>query len=87
MMNISVRKPTEAEKAAMLQWPTWGCGVSEFDWHYDSEEHCLILEGEITVEHQGGSASFGPGDYVVFPKGMDCVWKVTKPVRKHYDFR
>ncbi len=86
-MIVTVRKPTEAEKSAMKKWPTWGCGVSEFDWHYDSEEHCLILEGEVTVEYASGSASFGPGDYVVFPKGLDCVWKVTKPVRKHYDFR
>ena len=86
-MSIAVRKPTDAEKAAMAKWPVWSCGVSQFDWHYDSEEHCLILEGEVTVEHADGSVSFGTGDYVVFPKGLDCVWKVRKAVRKHYDFR
>jgi uncharacterized cupin superfamily protein len=85
-MAITVRKPTEAEKAAMSSKPTWGCGVSEFDWSYDSQETALIIEGEVTVSHSGGSVSISAGDYVVFPKGLSCVWKVTKPVRKHYTF-
>ena len=86
-MEVVVKKPTEAEKQAMLTKPTWSCGVSEFDWFYDSEETCLIMEGEVTVEYEGGSVSFGVGDYVVFHEGMSCVWKVTKPVKKHYLFR
>ena len=86
-MEITVKKPTETEKSNMKQHPTWGCGVSEFDWHYDSEETCLLIEGEVTVEYDGGSVSFGAGDYVVFPEGLSCVWKVTKPVKKHYVFR
>jgi uncharacterized cupin superfamily protein len=48
-MNITVRKPTEAEKAEMQSKPTWGCEVSKFDWFYDSEEVCLLIEGEVTV--------------------------------------
>ena len=86
-MQINVRKPTEAEKAAMLTKPTWGCEVSEFDWHYDSEETCLLVAGEVTVSYDGGSISFGAGDYVTFPKGLSCVWKVTKAVKKHYIFK
>ena len=85
-MNITVRKPTESEISEMRKKPVWECGISEFDWHYDSQETCLLLEGEVTVDHDGGSASFGAGDYVVFPRGLSCVWKVTKPVRKHYIF-
>ena len=85
-MEIIVKKPTEAEKAAMKSKPVWGCEVSEFDWHYDSEETCLITEGEVTVIHDGGSTYISSGDYVTFPKGMSCVWKVTKPVKKHYVF-
>ena len=27
-----------------------------------------------------------PGDFVTFPKGMDCVWKISKGVRKHFNF-
>ena len=86
-MSITVKKATETEKAEMKTKPVWECGVSEFDWHYDSEETCLLIEGEVTVSHEGGSVSFGAGDYVVFPKGLSCVWKVSKPVKKHYVFK
>ena len=85
-MIVKVRKPSEAEVAAIKKQPTWSCGVSEFDWFYDSEETCLLIEGEVTVTYDGGSVSFGAGDYVVFPEGLSCVWKVTKPVKKHYIF-
>ncbi|MDR2578928.1 MAG: cupin domain-containing protein [Chitinispirillales bacterium] len=86
-MDVTVRKPTEAEKSGMASKPAWGCGVSEFDWHYDSEETCLIIEGEVIVSYDGGSVSITAGDYVTFPKGLSCVWKVLKPIRKHYIFR
>ena len=86
-MEIIVKKPTEDERLEMLGLPTWGCDVSEFDWSYDQEETCLLTEGEVTVLYGGGSVSFGAGDMVTFPQGLNCVWKVTKPVRKHYIFR
>ena len=86
-MNIIVKKPTDAEITEMSIKPVWECDVSEFDWHYDSEETCLLIEGEVTVSYDGGSVSFGAGDYVVFPKGLSCVWKVSKPVKKHYVFK
>jgi len=84
---IIVRKPSAEEIETMQQQPTWGCGVSEFDWHYAQEETALIIEGEVTVDYNGGSVSFGAGDLVVFPQGMHCIWKVTKAVNKHYIFR
>ena len=84
---INVRKPTESEIADMTKKPTWGCGVSEFDWFYDSEETCLLTEGKVTVEYDGGCVSFGAGDLVTFPKGLACVWKVSEPVNKHYLFK
>jgi len=84
---ITVRKPSESEKTEMLTKPTWGCEVSEFNWHYDSEETCLLIEGEVTVTYDSESVSFGTGDYVAFPQGLSCVWKVTKPVKKHYIFK
>ena len=86
-MHIIVKKPTEAEKAELLKHPTWGCGVSKFDWFYDSEETCLIIEGEVTVTHSGGSVFIKAGDYATFPEGLSCVWDVTKPIRKHYVFQ
>ncbi|MCL2618440.1 MAG: cupin domain-containing protein [Defluviitaleaceae bacterium] len=85
-MDIIVRKPSEAERAAMLKEPTWGCGVSTFDWHYDSEETCLLTAGRVTVTHSGGRADFGQGDMVTFPRGLSCVWTVHEAVQKHYYF-
>jgi uncharacterized cupin superfamily protein len=66
--------------------PIWTCKVSEFDWYYDSEETCLIIEGEVTVLYDSKSVSFTAGDYVIFPQGLSCVWQVKKPVKKHYIF-
>jgi uncharacterized cupin superfamily protein len=84
--GIDVRKPTAEEVAAMTKWPTWSCEVSTFDWQYDDKETCYILEGQVTVKTSDGAVSFGPGDRVVFPQGLQCVWQVSAPVRKHYQF-
>ena len=86
-MCITIKKPTEMEKNNMKTNPTWECGVSEFFWHYDSEETALITEGEVTIFYNGGNVSFCAGDYVVFPKGLSCVWQVLKPVKKYYHFQ
>ena len=86
-MEITVRKPTDMEISGMKTKPVWTCGISEFDWYYDSEETCLIIEGEVTVKYGSNSVSFAAGDYVVFPQGLSCVWQVKKPVKKHYFFR
>ena len=86
-MEVLVRKPTDSEIAGMKAKPVWTCGVSEFDWYYDSEETCLIIEGEVTVKYDSESVSFAAGDFVVFPKRLSCVWQVKKPVKKHYMFK
>ena len=86
-MDITVKKPSDREIAAMKTKPVWTCGVSEFNWHYDSEEISLLIEGEVTVNYGTTSVSFAAGDLVVFPKGLSCVWQVKKPVRKHYIFK
>ena len=85
-MQIEVRKATreEMERMGVFDWPTWGCEPSTFPWHYDQAESCYIVAGEVTVEAAGQNVTFGPGDFVVFPEGLDCTWKVTRPVRKHY---
>jgi len=85
-MNVLVRKPTEREVAAMKTKPIWTCDVSEFEWSYDCEEVCLLIEGEVTIKYGSESVSFKAGDYVVFPKGLSCVWQVKKPVKKYYFF-
>ena len=87
-MKIEVHKPTaeELKSLGVFSWPTWGCEASTFNWSYSDKESCYVLEGRVTVEAGGESVSFGKGDFVVFPKGLNCVWKVTEPVRKHYRF-
>ncbi len=87
--EIKIEKPEKQklEDMEIFSWPIWEKEVSEFDWFYDSSETCYILEGEVEVKPENGEAvSFGPGDLVVFPKGLACVWKIKKPVRKHYNF-
>ena len=86
-MKPEIRKPTEEQKQLAQSWPTWGKEASEFPWAYDEQETCLILEGDVTVTNEDGEQfSFSAGDWVVFPKGMKCTWKINKDVRKHYRF-
>ncbi len=82
---MKVRKPTDEEIKEAGTWPIWEKEASEFDWEYDEKETCYILEGNATVTAEDGkTVSFGPGDWVVFEPGLKCVWKIDKPIKKHY---
>ena len=85
-IEISAISENEISKRGIFSWPIWSCEVSEFDWEYDQQESCLLLEGEVEVSSDIETVSFGAGDFVVFPRGLKCRWKVIKPVRKHYTF-
>jgi hypothetical protein len=87
-MKIEIIKLSESKitDKNILQWPIWTCEVSEFNWEYSDEEACLLLEGEVEVSSEFETVRFSAGDYVVFPKGLKCRWKVMQPVRKHYSF-
>ena len=87
-MKIKIEKlPNEKiTDLGIKAWPIWTCGISEFDWEYSERESCLLLEGEVEVSGNFETVKFGVGDYVVFPRGFKCRWKVIKPVRKHYSF-
>ena len=86
MARIQVTKPTKAQIAEAAKWPIWTCEPSTFDWSYTEKETCLILEGKVTISDGKDSVGFGPGDLVVFPQDLDCVWNIEKAVRKHYNF-
>ena len=88
MSDIVIKQLSDVEldNMGILNWPIWTCEVSEFPWKYDAEESCLILEGEVYVTAGSESVEIKSGDFVIFPKGLSCVWKVTKPIRKHYQF-
>jgi len=77
----------EISKRGINQWPIWTKEISKFDWHYDSEEECQILEGEVEVETPEGNFTVKAGDFVTFKEGLKCIWNVKKPIRKHYNFK
>lgn len=89
MDKIIVEKNPTQEKLEGLgvsSWPTWNCGISEFDWTYDDTETCYFLEGHVVVESQNQKVEVNKGDIAIFPKGLKCTWRVTEPVKKVYKF-
>jgi uncharacterized cupin superfamily protein len=88
MSRLIIQKLTENQisELKIRDWPIWEKEVSRFDWHYDDDEECLILEGEFDAETPEGIFAIHPGDFVTFKSGLSCVWNVKKPIRKHYRF-
>lgn len=70
----------------ILQWPVWEKEISRFDWYYDSDEECLILEGKAEITTPAGVFTISPGNFVRFTKGLKCQWNILEPIRKHYNF-
>ena len=86
-MKPEIRKPTEQEKQMAQSWPVWEKEVSEFPWEYAQQETCLLIQGKVNViNEKGENFQFQAGDWVVFPQGMKCTWKITEDVKKHYKF-
>jgi uncharacterized cupin superfamily protein len=89
-MKIILEKNPAKEKLDRLNvhsWPIWEKEVSEFPWYYDEKETCYILDGSVVVTPENGDAvEINKGDFVVFPQGMSCSWKITKDIKKHYKF-
>ena len=85
---VIVEQISEAEKTALniSKWPIWTKEISDFDYEYDEDEECYILEGEVIVT--AGSTEFliTVGDFVTFKKGLKCNWNIKKPIKKHYNF-
>ena len=87
MAEIEVRQPAEAELEEMgvFDWPVWEKEESRFPWTYDEQEVCYLVQGRVTVEPEDGEAvTFGAGDLVTFPAGMNCTWDIHEAVRKHF---
>jgi len=89
MKKVCIEKlnKDEVEARGITNWPIWEKEISRFDWKYDSEEECLILEGEVIVETADGNYSIKPGDFVTFGQGLKCIWDIKQPIRKHYHFK
>ncbi len=86
MSNVIIEKLSNDEitKRGIKSWPIWTKEVSRFDWYYDSEEECQILEGEVEIKTPDGNYTIKAGDFVTFKVGLTCVWDIKKPIRKHY---
>ena len=90
MADVKVEKIAEnkLKDAGVFSWPVWEKEASRFDWHYSQTEECYLLEGKVSVKTKDGKrVEFGKGDFVTFPKGLDCVWEIKEPVKKHYNFK
>lgn len=89
MSKLIIEKLTNDQIAqkGIKNWPIWTKEVSTFDWYYDTDEECLILEGEVDVKTAENIFTVKAGDFVTFKKGLKCVWDIKKPIRKHYNFK
>lgn len=76
----------EAKKLGIEDWSQWSSEVSNFDWYYEETETCYILEGEVIVTTSEERVHIREGMLVTFPKGLECVWDVRRPLRKKYIF-
>jgi len=88
MSKIIVEKLNreELEKRGVFKWPVWEKEVSRFEWTYEDDEECYILEGEVVVKTKEGDYHIKPGDFVTFKAGLNCVWDIKSKIRKHYNF-
>ena len=90
VVKVTVQKLDDEKMKQMnvRSWPVWEKESSQFDWYYDATEEFYVIEGEVEVELENGeTVSFSEGDFVTFPEGISCTWKVKKPIRKHYNFK
>ena len=88
MSKVITEKLTEQQlkNKGVFEWPVWEKEESRFDWYYDSDEECYIIQGEVVVETKEGKYILKPGDFVTFKKGLECVWDIKSAVRKYYNF-
>ena len=65
MSKIDVKKPSkeDLDKLNVKSWGTWECDVSVFDWEYDTEETCYILDGHVVVKSDEGETEIKAGDW------------------------
>ena len=50
------------------------------------KESCYILDGKVIITTDHEEVTIELGDFIIFPKGLSCRWRVLKPIRKHYSF-
>ena len=88
MSKVIIEKLSEKEmeELGITKWPIWEKEVSTFDWTYEDNEQCYIIEGDVIVKTDEGGYRITAGDYVSFARGLVCTWEITKPIKKYYNF-
>lgn len=87
MSKIMMSRPSkeELDKLNIAQWSSWDCDPSEFDWQYPDSETAYVFKGKVVISTDTGEkVEIGPGDLVVFPKGLKCHWQVRERIEKVY---
>jgi len=88
MAKVIIEQLGEADinQRGIRNWPVWEKEISRFDWSYNGDEECLILDGEVIVETGEGVFTIKKGDFVTFKSGLECTWDIKKPIKKYYNF-
>ena len=89
-MKITVvHTPSEKHlmSLGLAEWSLWSKEVSTFDWQYDAEEICFILEGEVLIHLEDTQVPLSAGDLVTFPAGLSCRWEITRNLQKAYKIK
>lgn len=86
MVKVEKLSEKQIEEKGIRNWPVWEKEESVFPWEYDSDEYCLIIEGEVVVSTSSEEFHIAKGDFVKFSKGLKCKWDIKKAVRKYYKF-
>ena len=66
----------------------WDCTAGKFRWDFTWDEFVMILDGEVTITPEGGSAiTLRAGDFCHFPLGLKTKWHVPKYIKKTFVIR
>lgn len=85
--DIKVKKIT-AEEAVRIGVDQWEVLIDEEpleeEWLVEEQEASYIVEGEAIVTVNGEELMLTPGTLVSFPKGLSCIWKTPKYMKKTF---
>ena len=66
----------------------WDCTAGRFNVTFAWDECVMILEGEVTIEEEGGNRyTLQTGDFASFPLGLKTIWQIPEYVRKTFTLR
>ena len=66
----------------------WSCTAGRFEWTFGWDEFVYILEGEATIQEDGGETyTVRVGDIAHFPLGLKTNWHVPEFVKKVFTIR